>query len=191
MQHGQGWWAGSLRSNNTLWYAAALALDQEPAHSPVIQDICDYIESCAGRDGGIGPYPGEPSDGFETAIALPLLQWARPRSELLAISRRYLRENWHRIQDPSVALMRWLFDPARARNSCRLGPPEPLRLIALLLSRRHPTERWNLARLYPREYRGPSCFDRRVGPLVMRAIGFPPTIALARSQRLLYLNDRF
>src|SRR5438552_17946719 len=87
-QHQQGWWAGALRSNNALWYAAALALDQELPDSPLIQDICDYIESCAANDGGIGPYPGEPPDGFETTIALPLLRRARPRSELLEFSSR-------------------------------------------------------------------------------------------------------
>ena len=52
----------------------ALALDQEPADSLVIQDICDYIESCVANDGGMGPYPGEPPDGFETAIALPFVR---------------------------------------------------------------------------------------------------------------------
>jgi squalene-hopene/tetraprenyl-beta-curcumene cyclase len=175
-QHADGWWAGALRSNNTLWYAAALALDGEEPRSPVIQDICDYVESCAANDGGIGAYPGEPPDGFETAIALPLLQWARPHSPVLKISRRYLVKTWRRIQDPSVCLMRWIFEPAARREVIAdHGPPEFLREVALFFSRRHPTERWDLARLYPRRYRKPSVVQRYLTPLLMRALTFPPS----------------
>src|ERR1043166_497459 len=71
--------------------------------------------------------------------------------------------------------MRWIFDPSsRAEIVADRGPPEFLRLVGFFFARRHPTERWDLARFYPREYRAPSLFDRRMGPLLMRAVTFPP-----------------
>ena len=54
-QDAQGRWLGAERSMHAVYnYAVGLALDHEPADSPVIQDLCDFVESCATPGGGLG-----------------------------------------------------------------------------------------------------------------------------------------
>ena len=55
-QHHEGQWLGEQRSTDVVHYAIALALSGEMPSSPIIQDICDFIETFSTPSGGLGDY---------------------------------------------------------------------------------------------------------------------------------------
>lgn len=129
-----GSWVGEMRSGMlSFYYAAALALDKEPPDSPVIQDLCDFIESCAVADGGLAIYPGEPADVMSSTLGSLLLNWARPTSPALVQCRIFLRNQPSQLESiPLLLLSRWVFEPeSRAQILGVAGPPVALRRLAM------------------------------------------------------------
>jgi prenyltransferase beta subunit len=178
-QDDQGRWMGAVRSNCCIWYAAGLALLGEKPESAVVADICDFVEACAGADGGIGPYPGEPATGLETSTALPLLSWARGESLVVTRAREYLQKNGPPYRDPGTQFMGWLFQPdCRAEILADRGPSAMFQRLLLFASRKHPTERWKLDQKYPHSYRAPGAMERTLGAALMRALTYPPASQL-------------
>jgi len=174
-QNSDGCWAGSVRSNMIVWYAAGLALKSTPTAAAPVQDICDFIESCATASGGIAAYPGEPAGGYETALALPVLRWARPNSPVLERGEDYLRRNFSKIQDPVVQVLRYIFEENSRLELLRdRGPAQLARLAAMRGIPLHPTAMWKLPKIFTKRALGLSIFQRRVIPWIMRARTFPP-----------------
>ncbi len=184
-QDAQGRWMGSLRSNCCLWYAAGLSLLGEPRDSPVIANICDYFESCVNADGGLGPYPGEPSTPVETATTLPLLVWAGRSPATVAAARGYLEKNGPEYHDPATEWFHYVFEPdKRQAIFSDRGPSSLLQRVLLLASRKHPSERWDLSRKFPRSHRAPGGFERWLGATLMRALTYPPAGQLQTAAQL-------
>jgi hypothetical protein len=173
-QNEQGAWTGALRSTYSIWYAAGLALDGEPWNSAGIGDICQYVESCVCEDGGSSPYPGEPSTGFDTAMAIPLLTWARRDPGIIRKSREYLKKHGENFADPIILFMRWVFEPECRKRIGRDRGPNRFVLRALLrVSRRHPTVRWKLRERHPRCYQSSSWPIRKLWAFLLRAWTYP------------------
>jgi hypothetical protein len=129
-QQDDGAWVGELSSGMlAFYYASSLILDGEPAGSEVIQDLCDFAESCATNDGAVGIYPGMPADAMSSLHASLLLGLARPHSPVLA----RLRERDERPPSiPLTLVSRWIFEPsARASILREPGPATPLRHLAM------------------------------------------------------------
>lgn len=169
-----GSWVGALRSNAVVWYAAGLRILGESADSPQVQDICEYVESCATTNGGIGAYPGEPASAYETSFSLPFLTWARPNAKVTLRAKTYQAQTKQRLQDPNLLLMRHVFQPELNPDLLKdKGPPNWLREAMLPLLKVHPSQRWKLDQFFAADTRM-NIFDRAIAPLIMRALTFAP-----------------
>src|SRR5207253_3860725 len=104
---------------------------------------------------------GEPFSAYQTSLFIPFLKWARPRSPVLAEAISYLKRARLFYQDPTIAMSRWVFDPeSRASVLADRGPPSIALRAFLRASRRHVTDRWSVANMFPRHYPNPSRFWR-------------------------------
>lgn len=184
-QDDQGRWLGINRGIDTTFYAIGLALDGESPDSPVVQDLCDYFESCATDEGGFGDYVGEPANAFGTCLVLPILKWARPNSDKITAAIAYLKRNGQIYNDPTILLSRWACQPElRPQVVADAGPPDWLRKIGLRISRKHSSERVPAQKMYPRRYLKPKLIDRFTMPTLIRALTFPPLDCLDEAAKL-------
>lgn len=185
-QDEQGRWMGAARGIDTIFYAIALALEEEPPSSAVVQDLCDYIESCQTDEGGIGDYPGEPANGFATCFVLPILKWGRPQSATIAGAEAYLKRTlqwWH--NDPRMALVKWACQPElRDKVVADKGPPAWVRKIGLAISKRHSSVRVPAHKAFPRKYHKLSLKDRLIMPTLIRSMTYPPLDELEEFARV-------
>ena len=191
-QDAQGRWMGRARGIDTAFYAIGLALDGEASDSEVVQDLCDYFESCATAEGGLGDYPGEPANGFQTCFVLPILKWGRKDSKVIAAAERYLKRTFQAYHDPRIALSVWACQPEeRERIVADGGPPVWLRRLGQWISRRHSSVRVPAHKAFPRYYRKPSILDRIIIPILIRSMTFMPVDDLDQAARVAPLPTGF
>ena len=169
-QQDDGKWEGLHRSWGIApFLAGGLKMIGESPDSRVIKDICDYLESCVASDGGLSLYPGEPSSMLGCVWALPVLEWARPRSDAIRLVREYMRER-HLDPDgtslPRQINFRWVFhDKERAEIVATPLPPRALRVAASAFVstfggvhgrwKARMAEPGAMAKAFPRRYRPP------------------------------------
>lgn len=184
-QDEQGRWMGSARGIDTIFYVIALALDGESPSSPVVQDLCDYIESCQTEEGGFGDYPGEPANGFATCFVLPILKWGRPQAPSIARGEAYLSRTNQWYNDPRIALVKWACQPElREKVVADKGPPAWLRKLGLAISKRHSSVRVPAHKAFPRHYHKLSLKDRLIMPTLIRSMTYPPLDELEEFSRV-------
>lgn len=166
-QDREGAFTGSLRSGMlNFYYAASLVLDGEPPTSPIIQDLCDFVESCETKDGGVSIYPGEPTDGMNSFQASLLLGWARPHSNVGRQAREYLRRTEQKPPPiPLIHVSRYVFAPEKSAALVNdRGPHESLRRFGM---RAWPNA-WSLVsyrKMFAQPFRpAPKIVDLLMGP---------------------------